>query len=212
MKIIAISDTHNRHNRITIPECDVLIHAGDATAYGRPSEIEQFSKWFNDQPAKHKIFVPGNHELHFEKELPASKLWFYEKCPNGILLLDQEVIINGIKFYGSPKTPYFHNWAWNEHPEGLIGTWSIIPDDVNVLITHGQAYGINDVVDNQPGKHLGCQYLMDRIQQLKDLKIYIGGHLHSGKKFTYFNGIQFYNVSICGETYSVDYEPTEIIF
>lgn len=210
LKIIAISDTHNKHKEITIPECDILIHAGDATGMGRASEIRNFAKWFNKQPAKYKIFVPGNHELKFEKELPASKLWFSEECPDGILLINQSIEIEGIKIYGSPITPFFYNWAWNEYKEGLEKAWKAIPDDTNLLITHGQAYGINDIVDNQPGVHLGCQHLMDRIQELKNLKIYIGGHLHSGKKYTYFNGVQFYNASICGERYTVDYAPTEI--
>lgn len=211
MKIIAISDTHNKHNEITIPECDILIHSGDATGMGRPSEIRNFAKWFNKQPAKHKIFVPGNHELKFEKELPASKLWFSEECPDGILLINESITIEGIKIYGSPVTPFFYNWAWNQHSDELIKTWQGIPDDTQILVTHGQANGINDIVDNQAGMHLGCHHLMSRIQELSQLKIYIGGHLHSGKKFTYFNGVQFYNASICGETYSVDYSPTEII-
>jgi predicted phosphodiesterase len=34
MKICAISDTHNQHSELKIPECDILIHAGDFTNNG----------------------------------------------------------------------------------------------------------------------------------------------------------------------------------
>ena len=29
MKIIAISDTHSRHQELELPEADIILHAGD---------------------------------------------------------------------------------------------------------------------------------------------------------------------------------------
>jgi hypothetical protein len=31
MKIVCLSDTHNCNEQITVPDGDILIHAGDAT-------------------------------------------------------------------------------------------------------------------------------------------------------------------------------------
>jgi Icc-related predicted phosphoesterase len=206
MKIVAISDTHNRHSQLVIPECDVLIHAGDATGQGYPSEVRSFARWFNNQPAKHKIFVPGNHEFYFESELPASKLWFQEECPDGILLIEQEIVIDGIKFYGSPITPRFFDWAWNrDRFRDIKPHWDTIPNDVNVLITHGPPFGVLDIVyyvdGITPKERVGCVELWERILELKQLKVHLFGHIHSESGEKEFNGIRYFNCSVCDEMY-----------
>lgn len=210
MKLIAISDTHNKHNTLTIPECDVLIHAGDSTGRGRESEIRNFAKWFNAQPAIYKIFVPGNHELEFERQLPASKLWFEEECPTGIILINESITIAGLKIYGSPVTPWFHNLAWNAYTDQLKTTWAAIPQDTDVLVTHGPAATILDSV--KPGAPaLGCYILLDEIQNRVNPKIHIHGHIHGGHGKAIAGTTTHYNVSICDEAYGPCNPITEII-
>lgn len=63
MNILAISDTHNKHYQLKIPSCDLLIHAGDFTGNGDIFEIKDFLSWWHTQPARHKVFIAGNHEL-----------------------------------------------------------------------------------------------------------------------------------------------------
>ena len=67
MKIICISDTHNRHAEIDIPIGEVIIHAGDFSASGTRSETRDFLKWFSALPHPHKILVAGNHDFYLEK-------------------------------------------------------------------------------------------------------------------------------------------------
>lgn len=213
-KIIAISDTHNKHNQIKIPECDILIHAGDATGRGRESEVRNFAKWFNKQPAKYKIFVPGNHEVDLENNLPYSKKWFEEECSSGIMLINQEVTIKGIKIFGSPVTPWFHNWAWNKYPNELDTFWEeTIPEGTNILITHGPAVGILDQVTYADGTpksgFLGCYHLLERIRAVKP-DLHFCGHIHSGHGEKHIDGTSFYNVSICDEMYSAS-NPITIV-
>lgn len=211
LKIVCISDTHNRHEKIVIPECDILICAGDFTSTGTYHEVVSFAKWLELQPAKNKLVVPGNHELQLFYQLAwGSKLWFTENCPSGTLLVNESITVEGIKFYFSPITRYFNNWAWNEFSAGLKRAWSLIPDDTQFLVTHGQPYGINDIVEGQPGIHLGDEILLERIQDLKFLKNYVGGHLHTGTRYTHKDGVDFYNVSILNEEYLVTYPVTVI--
>lgn len=66
-KLVCISDTHNHHKKLIIPECDVLIHCGDYSSKGHEWEIRDFYKWLDKQPAKHIISIQGNHELGWEK-------------------------------------------------------------------------------------------------------------------------------------------------
>ena len=62
MKCVAISDTHNRHKKLKLPDGDVLIHCGDATGLGSLNEFVEFNRWMSEQPHKYKIFVAGNHD------------------------------------------------------------------------------------------------------------------------------------------------------
>ena len=46
MKILHISDTHNKHHEIsTMPEADVLVHTGDLSEYGTEEEVH-WNGWF----------------------------------------------------------------------------------------------------------------------------------------------------------------------
>jgi Icc-related predicted phosphoesterase len=214
MKIIAISDTHNKHNQINIQPCDLLIHTGDATGMGREREVRAFAKWFEKQPALNKIYVPGNHELDLAKFLPMSKTWFEEECPSGIMLINQMVTIRGIKIFGSPVQPYFHNWAWNMYPAELATFWKrIIPDEVDILLTHGPAYGILDQVQYADGTlkpdRLGCPSLLKRIKEVKP-DIHICGHIHSGHGELHEEGTSFYNAAMCDEMNMISYPITII--
>jgi predicted phosphodiesterase len=227
MKIVALSDTHNKHNKITVPDCDVLIHSGDESGMGRESEIRNFAKWLSKQPAKNILWTPGNHSVDFERSLPNSLKWFKEECPQGVGLINEEIVIDGVKFWASPETPFFYNWAFNRartpdmvpyHGPWIKETWDKIPDDVNILVTHGPPYGILDelvYVDGTPkGEFVGCQELSKRISQLKDLDLHIFGHIHiHGGCQKHIDGVSYYNASVCDEQYMatnpitvIDYE------
>lgn len=78
MRIAAISDIHNRHSKLVIEPCDILIVAGDYTGQGTISEVRNFHKWLNKQPARHKLVVQGNHEcLSSDTELLTKRGWIH---------------------------------------------------------------------------------------------------------------------------------------
>ena len=61
MRIVHISDTHNRHRQLTkLPEGDVIVHSGDFTMAGTEAEALDFMEWFCDLPYRHKVFIAGN--------------------------------------------------------------------------------------------------------------------------------------------------------
>jgi Icc-related predicted phosphoesterase len=225
MKLIAISDVHNRQNKLTIPECDLLIVAGDYTLQGRDSEVKNFCEWLNKQPARHKLIVQGNHEVDVQEDFDNAYDIAQEACP-GVLFVEHElVIIEGIKIFLSAWTPYFNDWAYNAHrfiTDGVTKRnpfikelWKDIPNDVDIIVTHGPVHGIHDQVYQvdgvTPKERVGCWHLLEKVMQT-NAKVHICGHIHSGHGQKEFMGKHFYNVSVCGETYSVDYEPTEIIW
>lgn len=218
MRIVCISDTHTQLNKVVVPDGDILIHAGDLTYRGTfqetSKELFELSKHRNR--FKSIILVEGNHD------------WLGERDPhlmdqlckdNGITLLrDSVAIVEGIPIYGSPYQPEFCNWAFNL-PRGktLKEKWDKIPDNTQVLVTHGPPMGILDGVvrfdpmtAEQTVENVGCWDLYNRIVDLKELKLHAMGHIHSGYGQNIKYGIKFVNASICTEGYRPENQPIVI--
>jgi len=200
MKIVLISDVHGKWNKLQIPECDILISCGDYSFRGERHMVKDFHEWLNKQEAGHIISVQGNHETWVEKNFTEAKELAEKACP-GVHFIDEGTVdIEGIKIHGSAITPWFYDWAWNRRrgPE-IKRHWDVIPDDTQILITHGPPAGILDVVyftdGVTPKERVGCHDLMDRINQLKQLKLHAFGHIHGSAGETVFNA------SICDEMY-----------
>lgn len=203
MRLCLISDIHSFHRKLVIPECDVLLVAGDLTFRGELSVIEDFADWTKELPAKHKVVIHGNHEVGHEHghKRPIGLKMFADA---GIIYLqDSNVVIDGIKIHGSPYTPRFYDWEYNVDRDKISKHWDLIPDDTNVLMCHGMPMGILDEVPRGIGQteHVGDQALLDRIDQLKELKLFVGGHLHPGYGMIERNGVKFVNASSCNNQY-----------
>jgi Icc-related predicted phosphoesterase len=128
-------------------------------------------------------------------------------------LNDSGVEIDGIKFWGSPVTPRFFDWAFNRDAD-IQYHWNMIPYDTNVLITHGPPYGILDLTVRE-GKPVGCHYLRRRLFDLKDLKVHSFGHIHEGFGQQVgddedFEGVHFVNASYLDHRYRAVNSPVII--
>lgn len=206
MKILCISDTHQKHNKLTIPECDVVIFSGDMCSSGDLWQVEHFSKWIrkNSNNFSKFLVVAGNHDLCLMNNGILAKEILKEHLDEKVAYLeDSEYIFNDIKFYGSPWQPQFHNWAFNlPRGERLQKVWANIPEDTNVLVTHGPPHGMGDMVGHV---HVGCADLMDRLRNLPNLFLHVFGHIHSGNGLYLSEalpGVHFCNAAICDENYN----------
>ncbi|MGQ0541098.1 MAG: metallophosphoesterase [Blastocatellia bacterium] len=202
-RIVCLSDTHNCNSQIAVPDGDILIHSGDATITGTVEEIKLFNKWFSNLPHKRKIFVAGNHDWLFERNND-----FARTLLNGeiIYLQDSPTEIDGLKIYGSPWQPRFYDWAFNlMRGEELSRKWKLIPNDTNILITHGPPNGILDEVPRSWGiDYTGCEELRKRIEEIAvfgKLKLHLFGHIHCGYGVHDEFGVKFINASNCDEAY-----------
>lgn len=196
MKIVCISDTHERHRLIPpVPDGDVLVHAGDFTLTGDIRAIADFNEWLGEQPHRYKVVIPGNHELGW----CAAKQAILTNATH--FLLDSACEIEGVKFYGSPYTPTFMSWAFML-PRGktLFEKWRAIPEDTDVLITHGPPVGSCDTT-HKGGEPLGDLDLAVVVDALP-VKLHIFGHIHgSGGQQHRKNGTTFVNASVLDEAY-----------
>lgn len=203
VRIVCISDTHGSHKSIgkRLPEADYLIFAGDMCNAGYLHEVQYFADWLTSIRLFYKeiIIIAGNHDFPFEREKIAAKKYIEDS--GAIYLENNDVILDGMKIWGSPATREFCNWAFNYTEEQLVTFWKEIPEDVNVLVTHSMPI---DILDYTPlsDENVGEIGLFNRINQLKDLKLYIGGHLHFyGGKILKRKGVTYVNASVCDEGY-----------
>lgn len=190
MKIICISDTHNKHKEIIIPQGDLIIHAGDFTEAGTKAETFDFLKWFSALPHQHKILIAGNHDFYLEKH--ESNL--ENIIPKNIhYLRDSGISIGNFNFWGSPVTPGEGRWAFTrKRGSEILKHWEKIPKDTDFLITHTPPYKILDEIENK--QHIGCQQLIRKLKELK-LAHHIFGHIHDDYGIVRTSDTTFVNAS-----------------
>ena len=209
MKITFISDTHSKHNLLNLPGGDILIHSGDLMNSGKIDyEIYSFCHWLNKQPYKTKIFIGGNHDRLFEESPNDVKdiLKEFEDInylEDSFLLRVNDDLKDSVKIWGSPWQPEFHNWAFNLPRGGneIKSKWDLIPEDIDILITHGPPQGHLDTSGppwNEP--NLGCEMLRLKVNELKP-KIHVFGHIHGGSGYKFYEGTHFINASVLDERY-----------
>lgn len=209
MRIVCISDTHNKHKKITIPDGDVLVHAGDMSSVGHPHELSNAAQWMSKLPHKHKFVICGNHEYHVSEDTETMKAFFE---PFDIQVVHNEVVeVDGFRFYGEPRTPEFFDWGWMYPRAQGHKIWKDLPPNLDLLLTHGPPHGFGDYVDNKwnlGGAHVGCGHLREKLIQRHEqgdpIRYLVCGHIHAayGVYATDFETVVV-NASICTE----EYEP-----
>ena len=193
-KIACASDIHGRWREINYPPADILIFAGDIfhnynddhpNANEQFNEAKQLNEFVRTLPYHTVVIIPGNHCWVYEKRS-------FEEMQNAlfnmVLLNSTKALIHGLKFYGEPGTPWFGQWAYS-FPRRDLGVgeyaeqvWNKIPEETEILVTHGPAYGIRDRVMDSMSRgrdpHVGCPKLRSRLNYLPNLKLHCVGHIH----------------------------------
>ena len=205
MKFVAISDTHGQHVQLSLPQADAIIHAGDLSKRGTAQQVHDFLQWFSGLDYKYRIFIAGNHDFLFER-LPAEQV--NALLPDNVIYLnDNGIEIEGITIWGSPVQPWFHDWAFNRQRGADISKhWNLIPDDTNILITHGPAKGILD--RTVYGQEVGCADLADAIDRSRPA-VHICGHIHEAYGVVEGGQTRFINASVLDEDYRLTNLPIE---
>lgn len=208
MKLVCISDTHREYAKVKVPDGDVFIHAGDIDIWGYANEIEVFNDWLGTLPHKHKIVIAGNHDKLLQTY---HKENIQKAITNAVYLENDTCTIEDTVFWGSPVTPRFGDWFFmHERGADIQTVWDMIPDNTDVIITHGPPYGIRDEVSFPTCEKVGCSNLLKTVQRIKP-KTHIFGHIHAGHGVTKHNGTIYANASVMDEEYKVVYAPLEII-
>lgn len=214
MRIVCLSDTHGQHGyffnksrHVQLPEGDVLVHAGDTTARGSAVETFAFINWMGDQDYAHKVVIAGNHDAFYEKE--PFEVAEYMAAAGIHYLSDSACMIEGYKFYGSPYTPQFFDWHFMDNEFNLLRRWDRIPEDTDVLVTHGPPAGVGDFNYNQ--ESCGSTSLIAHVKRVEP-KLHIFGHIHQGRQFQGFKSERIDNTTFVNASFLNDsYDPFGIV-
>lgn len=218
MKLYCISDLHNKYKLLDpiLPkpgEFDTLIICGDVTNKGSIKEVAAFGRWLSGVQGrfKHIVFVAGNHDYLFEqqKEIAVGLL------PQGVHYLENSgVTIDGWNFWGSPQTPKFGFWAFmKERGPSINRYWDAIPEQTDVLITHGPPkFKLDDLKlskNFKTNRHVGCQDLSNAVERVKPI-INVFGHIHQSYGTIVDEQTTFVNCALCNTFNQLTKEPIKI--
>jgi Icc-related predicted phosphoesterase len=186
--IACVADLHE--NLIEIPDCDLLLIAGDIT-FGLYNDLvaqqkflyTKFKEWVEQVPAKHVVVIAGNHDQNIERWGWPRSIHDPEKLH---YLQDEGVEIDGLNIWGTPWQPYFYNWAFNaperNGEEFLADKFAMIPDDTDIVICHGPPYGYGDRAGDQRDlgqPRVGSPALTDALNRVNP-RLMVCGHIHAG--------------------------------
>lgn len=212
MRFVVLSDTHGKHDELgELPTGDVLIHCGDYSMCGGLKETRLFFDWFSAQPHKHKIVVPGNHEVSLcpfraKKWVAWRTQELVTSYKNVEILVDRAIFIDGLKIYGSP---------WCGGDEKVMSDWGFylvdsvrehvfdgIPEDTDILVTHTPPFGILDKCNDE---NFGCRFLRKRVDEIKPVW-HLFGHIHESSGVYLSDYTEFYNTAVMDEDYKVKHK------
>jgi Icc-related predicted phosphoesterase len=212
-KYVLISDTHGFHRdpHLEIPDCDVLIHAGDLTMAGEIDVLNDVNNWFNELHKKDVneiIVIAGNHDI----TLGTGDMLGYKLLTNAIYLQNSSVKIDDKIIWGCPDTPWKHEYVANmfafgklTHNMGFKG----MPKDVDILVTHCPPYGYGDLLSDyssDPNTHIGSRKLLELVNKYKPI-LNVFGHIHEGYGIFEEPYTTFINASVVNEHYNLTNEP-----
>lgn len=250
MKIVAIGDIHGVDFADAVPFCDILLIAGDISPFKGDHGFYYQRGWFQDdfvvhhlpaylEKAKHVVFVAGNHDTYLgESNISGNNGAVKKLLPKNVYYLCDELVeIKGVKIWGSPWViapkwahigPPVWNFAAGENQ--LKEIYSHIPNDIDIVLSHGPAFGFCDVIQddiinaynkemwNSNPDRLGSQSFRQRLVNGVKAKFVISGHIHSAdhnyqvlKESIDLPGIKFACASVLNEQYEPgDYKPLVI--
>jgi Icc-related predicted phosphoesterase len=223
-RIVCMSDTHGSHESFAhVPSGDVLVHAGDFTQAGELGTVQSLDRYFQNQSSRfaHIICIAGNHDVTFHESYygPPQDKWrrFHRRpfdasqCRAALrhctYLEDSgcDVRLNIsagglLRFYGSPWTIEFYDWAFNLPKDRMSAeAWERIPDAVDVLVTHGPPFGRCD--ETTCGTKAGCPHLLRHVQDRVRPRLHVFGHIHEGRGASFDGRTLYVNASSVDDRY-----------
>lgn len=225
LDLCGISDIHGYLiPKEEIKEHEVMVICGDISPLKIQSNdhkmkkwlFEEFKPWAESLPCDKVYFIPGNHDImpfrnpQFMHNLfpKTGKVIYLNGSGDTYLAKDG----NFYEIYGTPWCQQFGNWAFMTSDIELEQIYSLIPEKVDILLSHDQPYGYGDILleyipYHNDDEHIGNKELLGAILRKQPNYLFCG-HLHSTEHECVEIAItKRYNVSIMTEQYEPLYNP-----
>ena len=182
LRVVCISDTHTQTK--SIPDGDLLIHAGDLCNVGNPTELNAQIAWLDSLPHKHKVVIAGNHDAFLD---PRSRRTLSKQDQTGSIdwkslhyLQHSSITLafpnRTLKVYGAPHVPELggpkHAF---QYARGQDAWTEMIPSDTDIIVTHTPPKWHRDL---QAG--LGCEWLLKEVGRVKP-RLHVCAHIHDDR-------------------------------
>lgn len=235
MRVTAISDFHGILPEIE--ETDLLLICGDISPFQiqfNKDEMEDwfkttFANWVENLNCKKIIMTPGNHDAYLEnKKTEKKRDEFHSIFKDKLVCLwnqyyELNLLGETLKIFGTPYCHQYGTWPFMRTAITLKEKFEIIPEGLDILITHDPVYnlGSTDVIlkpktlQQSHFKHLGNVELKEHLYSLHEFPKYIFcGHIHSGEHDLHYNehlNCYFANVGLMDEYCdSLVYKPLKL--
>lgn len=190
-----------------VPEGDVLVICGDVTGNSiyAITQLKDFNNWVDEIAYENNYkgiwLCPGNHDELFDQDINLGQ----QLVPRVQVLHHNYLEFEGLNIWFESYQPEFMDWGFNRSDLCRKELFKDIPENTDILISHAPRYGILD--KNKYGKSCGDKILGESIDQLKQLKYHIFGHIHDSYGTKQVNGITYVNCSVMDDDYNVVNKP-----
>ena len=177
MRVVALSDIHSRVPE-DVPECDLLLVAGDLTLEHEPRDEVRFVRhefipWLHRQKAKDHAVIAGNHDFSAQRGQWGGLDMNY--------LQDESQAIQGAVVHGCPWSNQFGSWAFMGGEDKLAERIARADPRTEILLTHGPPYGRGDLT-YYGGESVGSKaFLLHADTALPGLRLHVYGHIHEAR-------------------------------
>jgi len=190
VRVTVISDTHMQHERLRLPEGDLLIHCGDMfDLYSKnAADLRSVDDWFARQPFDKIVCTGGNHDHLLEH----TRGYLAKPFRHAHYLEDEALQYRGLTIYGAPWLPGLPTHAFHKNRWDLADAWARIPSGVDILATHTPPKNVLDL--SSRGMSFGCPDLAHQLQRTSP-RVHCFGHVHASAGKTKIGETLFINAA-----------------
>lgn len=206
MRVALIADLHG--HLPPVPRCDLLLLGGDLCPYGDPAAQAAWldvdlRRWLEAADAGAIVAIAGNHDFVFQRApelVPGDLPWTY--------LQDAACAVDGVTIFGSPWTPWFHDWAFNAPRDDgeafLAERFAGAPAGADVLLLHGPPLGFGDRTST--GLEVGSAAALELVDRVGP-RLAVFGHIHEARGAFERGGVPLLNVAAVDLHYALRDDP-----
>jgi Icc-related predicted phosphoesterase len=207
--IVCIADLHE--HLVAVPPCDLIVIAGDVS-FAAKGDLRAkhafltgpFKSWLEHAPAEEIVLVAGNHDQSIEA-------W---GIPDGLrchYLQDHGIELFSLRLWGTPRQPWFLDWAFNaprwNGDEFLASKFDAVPDDTDIVVGHGPPRGYGDAAIRPGGhEHVGSTAMTQVLARVRP-RLMVCGHIHSAYGAYRLGDTEVINASVVDD----DYRPVNAV-